>query len=366
MDAIKDFITWIGNMAVGFLAIFGGISLLTIFLAVCIPYLRKKFRVPQIVKKNATALKGAVVIFILILPIILWSLGLFKIKLFANSDTLGYYGAVIGCTITVLGIHWTFNNEKVVAAEGRRNDSLPILKFELKNTYDVDKPYDLLVIREIDTYRKYKSLEKNEKKLYEELSNLINKQRNILDKTRKQKTFEGYEMEFVDNLKSITKNQTDKDENSEKLAEIFFYGSTFFLNINNIGLQTAILSSFSLCSKNGITSKVAVNHENSQKTKWAVENTAKIEKFAVTKEEELNLKIKFFYCDVLSNIKSKIEKKEYYDGGDYISIDFTDVYQNKYRYKLPIQLIKVNENYSVHMVHKGVPVLPEIIEKSSS
>ena len=73
-------------------------------------------------------------------------------------------------------------------------------------------------------------MEKNEKKLYEELSNLRNKQGNILDKVRKQKNFEGYEMEFEDNIKSITKNQTDIDENSEKLAEIFFYGSTFFLN----------------------------------------------------------------------------------------------------------------------------------------
>lgn len=366
-----DYILWIVNVIVNVIVILlpylGGLSLLAIILVVSIPYLKKKISVSQIIKEHADALIGAVVIFILILPFILWKSGYYEEnKLFANSDTLGYYGAVIGCTITVLGIHWTFNNEKVVAAEGRRNDSLPILKFELKNTYDVDKPYDLLVIREIDTYRKYKSLEKNEKKLYEELSNLRNKQGNILDKVRKQKNFEGYEMEFEDNIKSITKNQTDIDENSEKLAEIFFYGSTFFLNINNIGLQTAILSSISLCSKNGITSKVGVNHENSQKTKWAVENTAKIEKFAVTKEEELNLKIKFFYCDVLSNIKSKIEKKEYYDGGDYISIDFTDVYQNKYRYKLPIQLIKVNGKYSVHMVHKGVPVLPEIIEKSSS
>ena len=287
-------------------------------------------------------------------------------NLFYQSDVLGFFGALIGCIITVLGIYWTFNNEKVVAAEGRRNDSLPILKFEQKNTYDVDKPYDLLVIRDIDTCTKYKDLKKMKKKLDEELSNLYNKQGNILDKVRKKNSLDGYREELDDNQKSIKETKNNKDKTSEGLSEIFFYESTFLLNINNIGLQTAILSSISLCSKNGITSNVGVNHENSQKTKWEVENTAKIEKFAVTIEEELNLKIKFFYCDVLSNIESKMEKKEYYDGGDYISIDFTDVYQNKYRYKLPIQLIKVNGNYSVHMVHKGVPVFPEIIEKSSS
>lgn len=84
-------------------------------------------------------------------------------NLFYQSDVLGFFGALIGCIITVLGIYWTFNNEKVVAAEGRRNDSLPILKFELKNTYDVDKPYDLKVIRGIKTLKKYQELEKKKK-----------------------------------------------------------------------------------------------------------------------------------------------------------------------------------------------------------
>lgn len=302
-----------------------------------------------------------------LLPFIFMHLSLYENgKLFYQSDVLGFFGALIGCIITVLGIYWTFNNEKVVSAEGRRNDSLPILKFELKNIYDVDKPYDLFFIRKIDTYKNYKDLKSNEKKLDEELSNLYNKQGNIMDKVREKKSFDPFGKEIKDNQESIKETKMNKDKTSESLSEIFFYKSTFSLNINNIGLQTAILSSISLCSKNGIISKVGVNHENSQKTKWAIEDTAKIEIFAVTIEEELNLKIKFFYYDVLSNIESKMGKKEYYDGGDYISIDFTDVYQNKYRYKLPIQLIKVNGNYSVQMVHKGVTVFPEIIEKSSS
>lgn len=325
-------------------------------------YIKKKWKEDKILTKISLFL-----LFSFILPLIFQCFSLYdKGKFFYESDVLGYYGAVIGCTITVWGIHWTFNNEKEVAAEGRRNDSLPILKFELKNTYDVDKPDDLFFIRKIDTYKEYKALKSNEKKLDEELSNLYNKQGNILDKVREKKSFDPYKREIEDNQESIKESKMNKDKISESLSEIFFYKSTFILNIKNIGLQTAILSSISLCSKNGITSKVGVNHENSQKTKRAVDGTAKIEIFAVTKEEELNLKIYFSYYDVRSNIESKMEKKEYYDGGDYISIDFTDVYQNKYRYKLPIQLIKVNGNYSVHMVHKSVPVLPEIIEKSSS
>lgn len=298
-----------------------------------------------------------------LLPFIFMHLSLYENgKLFYQSDVLGFFGALIGCIITVLGIYWTFNNEKVVSAEGRRNDSLPILNFELKNTYDVDKSYDLIFIRKIDTYEDYKALKSNEKELDEELSNLYNKQGNILDKVREKKSFDPYEREIEDNQESIKETKKNKDKNSESLSEIFRYKSTFFLIINNIGLQTAILSSISLCSKNDITSKVGVYHENNR----VVDDTAKIEIFAVTKEKGLNLKINFSYYDVRSNIESKMGKKEYYDGGDYISIDFTDVYQNKYRYKLPIQLIKVNGNYSVHMDHKRVPVLPEIIEKSSS
>lgn len=282
-------------------------------------------------------------------------------NLFYQSDVLGFFGALIGCIITVLGIYWTFNNEKVVAAEGRRNDSLPILKFELKNTYDVDKPYDLKVIRGIKTLKKYQELEKKKKKLEQELLNFYSEQGIILEKVRRKNTFEGSEKELDTNQHNIKVTKEDRDITSKELSKIFIYNSTFILNITNIGLQTAILSSISLCSNNGITSEVGEKHENSKKV-----NRAKIDSFAVTKDEAQDLKIQFLYCDVLSNIGSKMENKEYYDEGEYISIDFTDVYQNKYRYKLPIQLIKVNGNYSVHMVHKGVPVLPEIIEKSSS
>lgn len=133
MDALKDFITWIDNKAVVsavvLLAFVGGRLVLTIILAVCNPYLREKLRVPQRVKQNSAAIIGAVVIFILMLPIILWSLGLYGIKLFANSDTLGYYGALIGGGVTVLGVYWTLKHESENSKEERRKNSLPILRF---------------------------------------------------------------------------------------------------------------------------------------------------------------------------------------------------------------------------------------------
>lgn len=183
-------------------------------------------------KEDKTLTKISLFLFFsFILPLIFQCFSLYDTgKLFSGSDVLGYYGAVIGCTITVWGIHWTFNNEKEVAAEGRRNDSLPILNFELKNTYDVDKSSDLIFIRKIDTYEDYTALKSNEKKLDEELSNLYNKQGNILDKVREKKSFDPYEREIEDNQESIKETKKNKDKNSESLSEIFFYKSTFFLN----------------------------------------------------------------------------------------------------------------------------------------
>ena len=89
-----DYILWIVNVIVNVIVILlpylGGLSLLAIILVVSIPYLKKKISVSQIIKEHADALIGAVVIFILILPFILWKSGYYgENKLFANSDTLG-------------------------------------------------------------------------------------------------------------------------------------------------------------------------------------------------------------------------------------------------------------------------------------
>ena len=127
-----DCILWIFNVIVDvivkLLPYLGGLSLTAILLVVSIPCLKKMISVPQIIKEHADALIGAVVIFILILPFTLWKSGYYgKDKLFDNSDTLGYYEALIGGGVTVLGVYWTLNmkvrNQKKKekwAAEGRK------------------------------------------------------------------------------------------------------------------------------------------------------------------------------------------------------------------------------------------------------
>jgi hypothetical protein len=169
-----DFILWIFNeivnVIVKLLPYLGGLSLLAILLVVSIPYLKKMISVPQIIKKHADALIGAVVIFILILPFTLWKSGYYgKDKLFANADTLGYYGALIGGGVTVLGVYWTLNYESKKSKEEReyerqnvkeerRKNSLPILQFEFSPKYftleeikeksylkDIHKGHDIVI-----------------------------------------------------------------------------------------------------------------------------------------------------------------------------------------------------------------------------
>jgi len=120
-----DCILWIFNVIVDvivkLLPYLGGLSLTAILLVVSIPCLKKMISVPQIIKEHADALIGAVVIFILILPFTLWKSGYYgKDKLFDNSDTLGYYGALIGGGVTVLGVYWTLNYESKKSKEERK------------------------------------------------------------------------------------------------------------------------------------------------------------------------------------------------------------------------------------------------------
>ena len=96
------------------LALVGGLSIISIILVVSISALIKKFGVvaPLIVVGTL----------FLLLPIILWNKGLFEEKkLFANSDTLGYYGSKKSKEER--------RKERKKLKEERRKDSLPILRF---------------------------------------------------------------------------------------------------------------------------------------------------------------------------------------------------------------------------------------------
>lgn len=185
MEVLYNVISWIVNKTEKPLACVGGLLVLAIILAVCIPCLKKMFSVRQKIKEYAVPLIGAIVIFILTLPFILWGTGDFGTKLFSNSDTLGYYGALIGGGVTVLGVYWTLNYESKKSKdereyerqnvkEERRKNSLPILQFEFspncftlaeileekkEESYlkDIHKDYDIV----IDTTEESEKTDKN-------------------------------------------------------------------------------------------------------------------------------------------------------------------------------------------------------------
>lgn len=126
------------------------LALLLLAAVVLYQHCRKvKDKISKFLKDYIVQLIIGILLFSLISPIILYLFGVFKEgRALYNSDVLGYYGAIIGGGITVLGIYWTFNYERLNSAEERKEASLPILKFSLRTLTesedsDSTKPYDL-------------------------------------------------------------------------------------------------------------------------------------------------------------------------------------------------------------------------------
>lgn len=342
----------------------------------------KKLEIQSILKKYFVHVLVVIFLFALITPLILYFFGLFKEKrALENSDILGYYGALIGGGVTVLGIYWTFNYERLISAEERKETSLPLLKFSLSTlTKDEDsdntEPYDLHLYRGLEINVEYDDLMKEEWNLPYKLIKLKNKRINILIArninidstiTKLSKRYKDGCLNInLEKFKNKIEEFTKKNhEISNKISEIVFEQFSFYLTIENIGLQTAILSSMSLCSKEGISSRVQVVYENDTTEKPEIlltkDELTKLGMFAVPKETETILKIAFWYFDYKSNYSNKSNGSRDYDNGDYLLVEFTDVYLNRYRYKLPIKLRNFFGKYSVILDSKQIPINPEKI-----
>lgn len=392
-DFINCIFNAIVNVIVKLFPFLEGLLIPLIFLVVCIPRQKKKFSVPQIIKENAVALIGAVVIFILILPFILWSSGLFKEnELFHNSDTLGYYGALIGGGVTVLGIYWTFNYERLISAEERKETSLPLLKFSLSmlpedGDFDNTQPYDLIIYRGLEISVKRDVLKEEEEKLHFKLEGLDIQDQMLQShfgriRLRERiacpsNSTESLSSRYQKKLDKINKNRKKleyrikeanrkNDEISSKLSEILSVQISFLLKIENIGLQTAILSSMSLCSQRGISSRVRIVYEKDTRdipSRFLMkeDDSTDLRMFAVSKEEDTSLKISFCFVDYETNYSCSPDGFKDYGEGDYLLIEFTDIYRNRYRYELPIKLRNANGNYSVILDNKHIPIIPNEI-----
>ena len=164
------------------------IALMSIELCVfgCQRLIAKKLGISkEVTKKYKFFLRIAIVL--LSVPIIIFGLlpmlGI-SLNLFNGSDVLGYYGALIGGGVTVLGVYFTFKYERMILAEERKEESLPILMFSLRELTEEECKndntlYDLEVIRGVEVYEKYDMLKKEITDLEWELESL-DSQRTIL------------------------------------------------------------------------------------------------------------------------------------------------------------------------------------------
>lgn len=369
------------------------IALMSIELCVfgCQRLIAKKLSISkEVTKKYKFFLRIAIVL--LSVPIIIFGLlpmlGI-SLNLFNGSDVLGYYGALIGGGVTVLGVYLTFKYERKILAEERKEESLPILMFSLRELTEEECKndntlYDLEVIRGVEVYEKYDKLKEEITDLEWELESL-DSQRTILleerDENNANEDITKYERKDKGNKicrelrkieTKVEKINTNLNIVSNNLSQLLFVESSYYLEIKNIGLQTAILSSISLCSQGGISSRVLIS--NRKLNTHVVKRDKRFEEllledeitniniFAVPKDATINIKINFLYNDYKESYSNKgdwgpIDN----DKGDYFLIEFTDVYLNRYRYKLPITLRYFFGLNAVNLDDKRVPVLPEKI-----
>lgn len=369
------------------------IALMSIELCVfgCQRLIAKKLGISkEVTKKYKFFLRIAIVL--LSVPIIIFGLlpmlGI-SLNLFNGSDVLGYYGTLIGGGVTVLGVYLTFKYERKILAEERKEESLPILMFSLRELTEEECKndntlYDFEVIRGVEVYEKYDVLKTEKIDLEWELDSL-DSQRTILleerDENNANEDITKYERKDKGNKicrelrkieTKVEKINTNLNIVSNNLSQLLFVESSYYLEIKNIGLQTAILSSISLCSQDGISSRVLISNRklNTPVVKrdkrfeelLLEDEITNINIFAVPKDATISIKINFLYNDYKESYSNKgdwgpIDN----DKGDYFLIEFTDVYLNRYRYKLPITLRYFFSFYSVNLDGKRVPVLPEKI-----
>ena len=369
------------------------IALMSIELCVfgCQRLIAKKLGISkEVTKKYKFFLRIAIVL--LSVPIIIFGLlpmlGI-SLNWFNGSDVLGYYGALIGGGVTVLGVYLTFKYERKILAEERKEESLPILMFSLRELTEEECKndntlYDLEVIRGVEVYEKYDMLKEEITDLEWELESL-DSQRTILleerDENNANEDITKYERKDKGNKicrelrkieTKVEKINTNLNIVSNNLSQLLFVESSYYLEIKNIGLQTAILSSISLCSQGGISSRVLISNRklNTPVVKrdkrfeelLLEDEITNINIFAVPKDATISIKIRFLYNDYKESYSNKgdwgpIDN----DKGDCFLIEFTDVYLNRYRYKLPITLRYFFSLYSVNLDDKRVPVLPEKI-----
>lgn len=365
-------ITWkVPDKIVECLAVIGGLSIFTLFLfslVIFIPKLNKKYDVTKKIKKHVGPLLVVVliltVIIIFICPVGLWYFGLFEEhKLFANADTLGYYGALIGGGVTVLGVYWTLKYESKKSKEERKykfknelekrkETNIPIFNFTIKlnsESHDLDDYdyylYDYNLKDEFDNViTELEKLNQTYTYLQNEESKLDEEEVDTLDKQEKEEL--NKKLNNIQEEKTKIKQEIDSTLCKKNISKLSL---PFSLTINNIGLQSAILYTICYISEGSVLS---MNDDYGKSLNY----------LSVPKGEKTKLNL-LLECYLEKKDDFTTEFKE----AGYLSLRYTDLYRNLYRYHVPIKIKKVEEiqgmmptdKYMITIDKAKLPILPE-------
>lgn len=325
------------------LIVFGVLSIVLIVLslfAMLYEFISKKFEFQPILKKYLVHVLVVIFLFALITPLILYLFGLFnKDRALHNSDVLGYYGALIGGVVTVLGVYWTLNYESQKSKEEKRESSLPIFTFSIhSDTANNSNTISPFVIGE------------NLKGKFKEESEKLNKcSKKLIDRRKKVKErLEDFYDYTIKVLAEFNPDDKEKIDDEEKIKEYLEYerevikrnensldkkireiinkrkicrlDKSIILNISNIGLQPAILSTIKFIPKGIISS--------SDESKKRI-----LDYLSVQKGEDTKLKVIFdCYFENQDGLNA-----EFQEWGD-LELKYTDLYSNQYKYNIPIKI----------------------------
>ena len=324
------------------------IPIVSILLVLGLPWIiTGKTDILQKLKKHIVNVILCILLLSLILPLLCLYYGAFKKDaILYNSDILGYYGAVIGGVVTVLGVYWTLNYESKKSKEERVHERE---KIEEEREYERKKE---------EEERKRERQKEEEERKRERVRFEEERRKNSLPILRFSYSpnsipvIDGVTRETTPNEKGIYKiilNTSDRssvnkicengiERGTANYKTIFPIIESGNLYIDNVGLGAAILSNIYLFRKD--TKEIVKNLQADTQNRYII-------------QPETNLPLCMFIC---SNNFSK---------DDVLYVDFRDIYSNKYRYIISFENnFSNNEEEKTIINNYSVDVLPKQIRES--
>lgn len=273
----------------------------------------RKDKISKFLKNYIVHIIVVIILYSLISPIILYFFGVFQEgRALYNSDILGYYGALIGGGVTVLGIYWTFKYESEKSKEER--------EYERQNAKEERK-------------QEYEKLKEERRK-----NSLPILRFNFISESKPPDEDSEYDI--------LLRKCIDKKDNT-KIVDILVQYNMW---ISNIGLQPAILSSISLLSDDDRV--LQEDKPNLDLSNLLISNNPK------DLESKINLTIIFTFQEYDNYNSQEIPEEKDYNRGDYLLVVFTDLYSNEYQYKIPIIDKQIGKEHYLLLKNEEIPVLP--------